>query len=81
MCISWTNKGLGTINMHGATTKIGYSSFFFFGKLSTVCVYRQTRNDIHTLRRALREFLLVISTIFERYNNNNNIYLFTAIGL
>ena len=22
MCISWTNKGLNTINMHGATTKI-----------------------------------------------------------
>jgi len=21
MCISWTNKGLNTINMHGATTK------------------------------------------------------------
>jgi hypothetical protein len=24
VCISWTNKGLGTMNMHGATMKIGF---------------------------------------------------------
>ena len=72
MCISWINKGLNTVNMHGATTKIILHLLYNEneGGTSPQPQISQTNAKIYVLQSILNEPREFWNVVLENYRKD-----------